>query len=76
MKERSVNRQRAVVTDHQPAEVAEPGHAALDDPAPSVTAQGPTVLQSRLASVLGVRRDQPDAAPTQAAAMRKLANFA
>ncbi len=70
MTECPVAGERVVVAHNQPAKIAEPSNAALDDPAASVTAQRTTVLQCRLAAVLAVRRDQPDAAPMQAAAQR------
>ena len=57
MNKRLVEGERAVSADHQAAEVAEPSHAALDDPAPSVTAQGAAILQRTRSSVLAVRRD-------------------
>src|SRR5713226_5128369 len=58
MKECAVNRERAVITNHQMAEVAEPGKSALDFPAPSIAPQRSSVLGHRFASIPAMRRDQ------------------
>lgn len=65
MKERMVDEQRAVISDHQAAEVSQPGEGALHGPAPSVSPECPTVLGRWLAPILAVRGDQLDAPPGQ-----------
>ena len=70
MKERPINRQRAIVADDQAAEVAEPGEGAFHGPAPPVSPERPAVLGRRLAPILAVRGDQLDAAPGQLLAQR------
>src|SRR3990172_8120327 len=70
MKERPINRQRAVVADDQPTEVAEPGERAFHGPAPPVAPQRPAVLRGGLARILAMRDDQLDAAPGQLLAQR------
>jgi len=65
MKERPINRQRAVVADDQPTEVAEPGEGAFYRPPPLVAPQCPAVLRRRLATIPAMRDDQLDAAPSQ-----------
>ena len=46
------------VTDHEAAEVMEPGKQPLDLPSPLIATQHPTVLGGRLAAVIAVRGDQ------------------
>src|SRR2546430_13457137 len=58
MKECAVNRERAVIANHQMPEVAEPREGALDFPAPAVAPQRSSVLGRRLASIPTMRRDQ------------------
>jgi len=70
MKKGLVNRQRAVVTHNQSAEVAEPREGAFHGPASSIAAQRPTVLGRRFAPILPVRDDQLDAARRQLLAQR------
>jgi len=70
MKERAINRQRAVVAHHQSAEVAEPGDGAFHRPPPLTAPQGPAVLRRGLATILAMRNDQLDAAPGQLLAQR------
>ena len=65
MKERFINRDRAVIAHHQSAVVAEPGEGAFDLPTATVTAQGTTVLRTRLAAIPAMRRDQFDASRRQ-----------
>src|SRR5207245_10417977 len=65
MKECAVNRERAVVANHQVTEVAEPGEGTLDFPAPSVTSQRSSVLGHGFASIPTMRRDQLDPARRQ-----------
>ena len=60
MKERGVNRKRAVVANHQMAEVAEPCQGALDFPASAVASQRSPVLGHRFAAIPAMRRDQFD----------------
>jgi hypothetical protein len=64
MKKRLVDDKRAVIADDQSSKVAEPSHAALDDPAVSVTAQHATVLRRSSIPIGTVRRNQGD--PTAA----------
>src|SRR5882724_6252875 len=70
MKERPVDRERAVVSHNQAAEIAEPGVGAFDDPSPLVTSQRATVLRRRFLSVCAMWRNQFDASPCQALAQR------
>jgi len=65
MKERAINRQRAVVAHHQSAEVAEPGDGAFHRPPPLIAPQRPAVLRRGLATIPAMRDDQLDAAPGQ-----------
>src|SRR6266481_7920590 len=65
MKKCGVNHERAVITDNQVAEVAEPGEGALDFPAPAVAPQRSSVLGHRFASIPAMRRDQFDPALSQ-----------
>src|SRR5574341_478273 len=70
MKERLIDRERAVPAHSQAPEVPEPGERALDGPASSVAPQRPAVLRRRFAAVRAVRRDQLDAALGQLSAQR------
>jgi hypothetical protein len=70
MEERVVNRERAVVANHQTAEVAEVREGALDFPAPSVASQRSSVLRHRFAPIPAVRRDQFDPPRRQPLAQR------
>src|SRR3989454_2302315 len=70
MKERAINRQRAVVAHHQSEEVAEPGDGAFHRPPPLTAPKGPAVLRRGLATILAMRNDQLDAAPGQLLAQR------
>src|SRR5437899_3572695 len=70
MKERAIDRERAVVAHHQAAEVSEPGVGAFDDPATSVPPRRSAVLRRRFLSVGAMRRDQFDSAPCQPLAQR------
>src|SRR5579863_6640314 len=70
MKERVINGKRAVVADHQSAEVTEPCEGPLHDPASPVASQCPTVLRRRFAPILPMRDDQLDAALRQLRAQR------
>src|SRR5438132_180529 len=70
MKERAVDRERAVVANHQMAEVAEPREGALDFPASSITSQCSSILGHRLASIPTMRCDQFDPALRQPRSQR------
>src|SRR6267378_740506 len=70
MKECAVNRKRAVITNHQRAEVAEPREGALDFPASAVTSQRSSVLGHRFASITAMRCDQFDPARLQSLSQR------
>src|SRR5260221_9209411 len=70
MKECAVNRERAVVANHQMAEVTEPREGTLDFPAPTVASQRSPVLGHRFASIPAMRRDQFDPARCQPLAQR------
>src|SRR5437879_2144535 len=70
MKKCGVNRERAVITHNQVAEVAEPGEGALDFPAPSVAPQRSSVLGHRFAPIPAVRRDQFNPAHSQPLSQR------
>jgi hypothetical protein len=65
MKERPVDRERAVVAHHQATEVPQPSERPLDRPAPFVASKNATILRRRPAAVRAVRRDQQDTAPAQ-----------
>jgi hypothetical protein len=65
MKERLVNRERAVVAHYQPTEIAEPGKGAFHGPPSSIAAQPPAILRRRSAAVFSMRSDQRDAALRQ-----------
>src|SRR5260370_32483953 len=70
MKERAVDRERAVIANHQMPEVAEPREGALDFPASSITSQCSSILGHRLASIPAMRRDQFDPALRQPCSQR------
>src|SRR5712692_2975470 len=70
MKERAINRQRAVVAHDQSAEVAQPGDGAFHRPPPLVAPQRTAVLGRGLATIPAMRDDQLDAAPGQLLAQR------
>src|SRR5882762_1533004 len=70
MKERAIDRERAVVAHHQAAEVSEPGVGAFDDPATPVPPQRSAILRRRFLAVGAMRRDQFDSAPCQPLAQR------
>src|SRR3989442_14368003 len=65
MKERAINRQRAVVAHHQSAEVAEPGDGAFHRPPPLIAPQRPAVLSRGLSTIPAIRNNQLDAPPGQ-----------
>src|SRR3989442_9319311 len=70
MKECAVNRERAVIANHQMPEVAEPREGALDFPAPAVAPQRSSVLGHRFASIPAMRGDQLDPALSQPLSQR------
>src|SRR5271157_340558 len=70
MKERAVDRERAVVAHHQAPEVPEPGVGAFDDPPPLVAPQCSAVLRGRSNAILPVRTDQLDPPTLQAIPQR------
>src|SRR5437870_11405195 len=70
MKECAVNRERAVIANHQMPEVAEPREGALDFPAPAVAPQRSSVLGHRFASIPEMRGDQFDPALSQPLSQR------
>jgi hypothetical protein len=70
MKECAVNRERAVVANHQMAEVAEPREGALDFPAPAVASQRSAVLGQWFLSITAMRRNQFDPALRQPRSQR------
>jgi len=65
MKESFINGDRTIIANDQSAKVAEPGQRAFHFPAPSVAAQGPAVLPTRLSAVPAMRCDQLDASCRQ-----------
>ncbi len=70
MKESFVNRDRAIVADNQPAEVAEPGEGAFHLPATPIPAQRPSILRARLAAIPAVGCYQFNSARRQPLAQR------
>src|SRR5258708_12650322 len=60
MKERSIDREGAVVAHDQAWEVAQPRVGALDDPAPFVPPKRAAVLRCRSNAISLVRADQFD----------------
>jgi len=70
MKERAIDRERAVITHDQASEVSEPGVRAFDNPAPPVAPQCTTILSCRPNAISLVRTDQFDPPLLQALAQR------
>src|ERR1700692_1908493 len=70
MKERAIDRKRAVVTHDQAPEVSEPGVGAFDDPPPSVAPQRSTILRRGPHTIPLVRTNQFDPALPQALPQR------
>jgi hypothetical protein len=70
VKERLIDRERAVVANDQSPVIAQPADGAFDDPTPSVSPKGTTVLGGRSGPVLMVRGDQFDAPPGQSLSQR------
>jgi hypothetical protein len=74
MKERIMDSDAAIPTDHQAAVIAEPGEGAFCLPAPLVSPQFTTVVKPLASSVLTIRADQIDSPTLQtlpAAVLRK-----
>src|SRR3989304_2151658 len=65
MKEAFKHAQDAVLTDLEPAEVAEPGEGALDFPAPPVAPQLATILIRLVPFIAAIRHNQLDAASSE-----------
>src|SRR5690349_11721165 len=65
MEKASIDRERAVVTDHQMAEVPQPGEGPLDYPTPFVAPKHAAVLWWCPTAVQAQRRDQHNASPSQ-----------
>jgi hypothetical protein len=81
MKERAVDRERAVVAHDQASEVSEPGVGPFDNPSPSVATQGSAILGGRPNAIPLVRADQcatplPQAAPQRIAVIGFVGNHA
>ena len=70
MKERLIDRERAVIAHDQPPIVTQPADSAFHDPAPFVAPQGTAVLGGRSGAVLMVGSDQFDAPSGQPRARR------
>jgi len=70
MKERAIDRERAIVTHDQASEVSEPGVGPFDNPSPSVTPQRSTILRRGPHAILLVRADQFDPTLPQTLAQR------
>jgi hypothetical protein len=70
MKERAIDRERAIVTHDQASEVSEPGVGPFDNPSPSVTPQRSTILRRGPHAILLVRADQFDPATSQSLSQR------
>src|SRR6266850_1171468 len=70
MKERAIDRERAIVTHHQASEVSQPGIGAFHDPSPLVTSQGSSVPACRPNAIPLVWTDQFDSALPQARPQR------
>ena len=66
MKERAIDRERAIVTHHRASKIPEPGVGAFDNPSPSITPQGSAILSCGPNAIPLVRTDQFDALLPQA----------
>ena len=62
MKERAIDRERAVITHDQASEISKPGVGAFDDPSSAVAPQRPAILRRGPNAIPLVRADQFDAA--------------
>ena len=70
MKERAIDRERAIVTHHQATEIPEPGVGPFDNPSPSVATQGSAILRRGSNAILLVWADQFDPATSQTLSQR------
>ena len=70
MKERAIDRERAVVAHDQAPEVSQPCVGAFHDPSPPIAPQCASVLRRGPNTILLVRTDQFDAALPQPFAQR------
>src|SRR5579859_4068989 len=70
MKERAIDRERAIVPHHQASEVSEPGVGAFDNPSPPVASQRSAILRRGPNSISLVRTDQFNPPLLQALAQR------
>ncbi len=76
MKERAMDRERAVVAHDQLSEVSKPSIGALHDPSPAIAPQGPTVLGRGPNAISLVRADQFDSPLLQTFPQRLLSRTA
>ncbi len=65
MEKRSVDRERAVVTDDQMSEIPQPGESPLDYPTPFVAPKNAAILWWCPPAVQAQGRDQHNAPPSQ-----------
>src|SRR6516162_6259604 len=65
MEKCSIDRERAIVTDHQMAEIPQPGEGPLHDPTPLVAPKNATILWWCPAPIQAQGRDQHNAPPSQ-----------
>ena len=70
MKERAIDRERAIVTDHQASEVSQPGVGAFHDPSSAIAPQCSAILRRGPHAIFLVRADQFDPALPQALPQR------
>jgi hypothetical protein len=70
MKERAIDRERAVVPHNQASEVSEPGVGAFDSPSPPVASQRSAILRRGPNAISLVRTNQFNPPPLQALAQR------
>ena len=70
MKERAIDRERAVVAHDQAPEVTEPGVCAFNNPSPPVTPQRSAVSCRWFLSIAAMRHDQFNTPLPQAFAQR------
>jgi len=70
MKERAIDRERAIVTHHQAAKIPEPSVGAFDDPSSPVAPQRSAILRLGSHAILFVRADQFNPAASQTLSQR------
>src|SRR5271169_3489000 len=70
MKERAIDRERAIVTHHQASKIPDPGVGTSDDPSSPVAPQRSAILRCGPHAILFVRADPFDPALPQALAQR------